>query len=417
LTTVVLGAGVVGVTTAYQLARDGHQVVLVDRQNGAALETSFANGGLVTPGMSDPWAAPGIPGMILRNLGREDSPFLLRLRALPGMVGWGLGFIANCTPQRWRQNTETVLRLGVYSRDALDAVSAETGIAYDRNNRGNLRVYRDAAALAKAAKEAALYRELGEPIALLDGPACVALEPALAPVGGKLAGGVHYQGDHAGDCYKFTQALAGHAAGLGVELRFDTTIAGFESEGGRITAVATNRGRIAGDRFVLACGSYSTGLARQLGFRLPVHPVKGYSATLPVGGWNNAPTMPVLDHDLKAGMTRLGDRIRLAGTAEFAGFDLRPNPQRSANLLRAFRQLFPEYPGTGEPLLWNGLRPMCPDGRPILGRSPVANLFLNTGHGPLGWTLSCGSARALADLMAGRTPAIDLAPFALQRFH
>ena len=416
MTTVVLGAGVVGVTTAYELARDGEDVVVVDRQPGAALETSFANGGLVTPGMSDPWAAPGIPKLILRNLGREDSPFLLRLRALPGMVGWGLGFLANCTPQRWRHNTETVLRLAVYSRDALDVVTADTGVAYDRTDRGNLRVYRDPAALAKATKDAALYRELGEPVDVIDAAACVALEPALAPVRDKLAGGVHYRGDHAGDCHKFTQALAGHAAQRGVELRFGATITGFETAGGRIIAVSTDRGRIAGDRFVLACGSYSTGLARQLGFRLPVHPVKGYSATLPVGGWNNAPTMPVLDHDLKAGMTRLGDRIRLAGTAEFAGFDLRPNPARTANLMRAFRAVFPDYPGTAEPLLWNGLRPMSPDGRPVVGRSPVANLFINAGHGPLGWTLSCGSARALADLMAGRAPAIDLQPFALDRF-
>jgi D-amino-acid dehydrogenase len=417
LTTVVLGAGIVGVTTAWELARDGHEVVLVDRQPGAALETSFANGGLVTPGMSDPWAAPGIPSLILRSLGREDSPFLLRLRALPGMLGWGLDFLANCTPERWRQNTETVLRLAVYSRDAIDALSDETGIAYDRNDRGNLRVYREPAALAKAAREAAHYRELGEPVAVLDAAACVALEPALAPVGDKLAGGVHYQGDHAGDCHKFTQALAERAAGIGVELRFGTRIAGFEREGDRITAIATDRGRIAGDRFVLACGSYSAGLARQLGFRLPIQPVKGYSATLPVAGWNNAPTMPILDHDLKAGMTRLGDRIRLAGTAEFAGFDLSPNTQRTANLMRAFRQLFPDYPGTAEPLLWNGLRPMCPDGRPVVGRSPIANLFINAGHGPLGWTLSCGSARALADLIAGRSPAVDLAPFGLQRFH
>jgi len=171
------------------------------------------------------------------------------------------------------------------------------------------------------------------------------------------------------------------------------------------------------DQFVAAAGSFTAPMLRQLGIRLNIYPMKGYSATLPVAGWNNAPTMPILDHDLKTGMTRLGDRIRLAGTAEFAGFDLRPNPPRTANLLRAFRSLFPDYPGTAEPLLWNGLRPMCPDGRPILGRSPLANLYLNTGHGPLGWTLSCGSARALADLMAGRTPAIDLAPFGLQRFH
>ncbi|HTO84774.1 MAG TPA: FAD-dependent oxidoreductase, partial [Methylomirabilota bacterium] len=205
-------------------------------------------------------------------------------------------------------------------------------------------------------------------------------------------------------------------ARLGVEFRYDTTITGFETEAGTITAVTTDKGRIAGDRFVLACGSYSTPLARQLGFRLPVQPVKGYSATLPVGGWNDAPTIPVVDYHRKMGVTRLGDRLRLAGTAEFAGYDRSPNPPRAAMLLAGFRQLFPEYPGSGEAQHWTGLRPMCPDGRPVLGRSPVANLFLNTGHGPLGWTLACGSATALADLMAGRKPEIEVSGFGLERF-
>jgi D-amino-acid dehydrogenase len=416
VTTVVLGAGVIGVTTAYYLARDGHKVVVVERQPAAGLETSFANGALITPGMSDPWAAPGTPAMILTHLGREDSPFLLRLRALPGMIGWGLAFLANCAPGRWRTNTETIYRLGIYSRDAVDALTDSLKLSYDRGERGNLRVYQDKASLGKAAKTAALYRGLGLPVAVLDGNACVALEPALRPVRRQLAGGVHYIGDRSGDCLRFTQSLALHAARLGVEFRYDTTITGFEAEGGAVKAVMTNKGRIAGERFVLACGSYSTPLARQLGFRLPVEPVKGYSATLPVGGWNNAPTIPVVDYHRKMAVTRLGDRIRLAGTAEFAGYDKSPNPRRAAMLLAGFRQLFPEYPASGEAQHWTGLRPMCPDGRPILGRSPLPNLFLNTGHGPLGWSLACGSAKALADLMAGRLPEIDLSGFALERF-
>lgn len=416
MTTVVLGAGVIGVTTAYFLARSGHDVVVIDRQPGAGLETSFANGALVTPGMSDPWAAPGIPGLILRHLGREDAPFLLRLRALPGMVGWGLLFLRNCEPARWRGNTETVLRLAVHSRDALDWVTAETGIAYDRCERGNLRVYSDAASLANAAKGAAMYRAFGQAADLLDAAGCVALEPALAPIKHQLAGGVHYTGDRSGDCLRFTQSLALEAARLGVRFDYGTTILGFETEGQSVSAVRTDKGRFRGERFVLACGSYSTTLARALGLRLPVRPVKGYSATLPVGGWNNAPVMPVVDYHRKIAVTRLGDRIRLAGTAEFAGYDRAPNPARAAVLLRAFAALFPEYPPNGEAEQWHGLRPMTPDGRPILGRTRYANLYLNTGHGPLGWTLACGSAQALVDLMSRRRPEVDLAGFALGRF-
>jgi len=416
VTTVVLGAGVIGVTTAYYLARDGEKVVVVERQPAAALETSFANGGLVTPGMSDPWAAPGIPLLILRHLGREDAPFLLRLRAVPGMIGWGLKFLANCTPGRWRTNTETTYRLAIYSRDAVDALTDSLKLSYDRSDCGNLRVYQDRASLAKARQAADLYNRLGLPVEALDAAACVALEPALRPVQRELAGGIHYIGDRAGDCMRFTQSLALHAAALGVEFRYDTSITGFETDGGAIKAVATDKGRIAGDRFVLACGSYSMPLARQLELKLPVQPVKGYSATLPVGGWNNAPTVPIVDYHRKMGLTRLGDRIRLAGTAEFAGYDRSANPARAAMLLTGFRQLFPEYPGSGEAQHWTGLRPMCPDGRPIIGRSPIGNLFLNTGHGPLGWSLSCGSAKALTDLMAGRKPDVDLNGFALERF-
>jgi D-amino-acid dehydrogenase len=416
VTTVVLGAGIVGVATAYRLAKEGDRVILVDRQPGAGLETSFANGGLVTPGMSDPWAAPGVPKLMLTQLGREDSPILLRLRAVPGMVAWGLSFLANCRPERWRRNTEAVLKLAVYSRDQLTELTEETGIRYDRCDRGNLRIYRDRMAFAKAAKAAAMYRELGQDVRQLDAGGAVALEPALAPVQGEIAGGIHYACDHSGDCHAFAQGLAGAATRLGVEFRTGTTVTGFEREGGRIAALATASGRIPGDRFVLAAGSYSTPLARSLGFELPVRPCKGYAATLPVDGWNNAPTMPVVDYDRKMAVNRLGSRVRLAGTAEFAGFDLSPNPARSASLLEGFRLLFPEYPG-GEPQLWHGLRPLCPDGRPVVGRSPVANLYINAGHGPLGWTLACGSAGLLADLMAGRQPAVDAADFALQRFH
>lgn len=416
MTTVVLGAGIVGVTTAYRLAKEGDRVILIDRQPGAALETSFANGGLVTPGMSDPWAAPGVPRMMLSQLGREDSALLLRLRALPGMIGWGLSFLANCRPARWRRNTEAVLRLAVYSRDRLTEVTAETGLRYDRGDQGNLRIYRDPTAFAKAAKTAAMFRDLGQDTRPLDGAGAVALEPALAPVEREIAGAIHYADDHNGDCHLFGQGLAQVATGLGVEFRTGVSATGFELSGGRVAALTTSAGKIAGDRFVLAAGSYSTGFARSLGFDLPVRPCKGYAATIEAGGWNKAPKIPVCDHDRKMGITPLGTRIRLAGTAEFAGFDLNPNQARSAMLLEGFRLLFPEFPG-GPTQFWHGLRPLSPDGRPIVGRSPIPNLYINAGHGPLGWTLSCGSAGLLADLMAGRAPAVPAADFALERFH
>jgi D-amino-acid dehydrogenase len=416
VSTVVLGAGVVGVATAWYLAEGGYRVTVIDRQPAAGLETSFANGALVTPSMSDPWAAPGVPALIVKYWGREDAPFLLRARALPGMAGWGLRFLRNCAPARWRENTETVLRLGLYSRDALDALTAATGIAYDRIERGNLRVYQDAAALEHAAKSAEMYRGLGLPVDVLDGPACVALEPALRPVAGSLAGGVHYKGDRAGDALVFTQALAARAAARGVGFQFGTTILGLETEGDRVSAVLTDKGRVAGERFVLALASYSAPLARSIGLSLPIQPVKGYSVTLPLGGWNSAPTLPIVDYDRKIAVVQLGQRIRIAGTAEFAGYDTSPNPRRGAAVLDAFSALFPEHPSTGQAQHWHGLRPMTPDGRPIIGATRFRNLFVNSGHGPLGWTLACGSGKALADLIDGRRPEIDMEGFSLGRF-
>jgi D-amino-acid dehydrogenase len=416
VSTVVLGAGVIGVATAWYLAEGGHRVTVLDRQPGAGLETSYANGGLVTPSMSDPWAAPGVPTLILKYWGREDAPFLLRARALPGMAGWGLRFLRNCTPARWRENTETVLRLGLYSRDALDALTAATGIKYDRSERGNLRVYQDGAVLEEAAASAAMYQRLGLPVDVLDGPACVALEPALRPVAGALAGGVHYKGDRSGDAHAFTQALAARAAERGVTFQFGTTILGLETAGDRVSAIRTDKGRVAGERFVLALASYGAPLARSIGLSLPIQPVKGYSVTLPLGGWNSPPTMPVVDYDRKIAVAPLGQRIRIAGTAEFAGYDTSANPRRGAAVLKAFTALFPECPSTGQAQHWHGLRPMTPDGRPIIGPTRFTNLFVNSGHGPLGWTLACGSGKALADLIGGRRPEIDLAGFSLGRF-
>jgi D-amino-acid dehydrogenase len=412
---VVLGAGVIGTTTAYYLARAGQQVTVIDRQPGPGLETSFANGGLVTPSMSDPWAAPGIPLKLLKWVGREEAPFLLRLRAVPGLAGWGLAFLRNCARARWQQNTESVLQLALFGRDSLDALTAEERLVYDRNDQGTLRIYRDRPAMQAAEAAGSMYEAMGLPYRLLDARDCLALEPALAPIGHELVGAIHYPDDRSGDAFLFTEALAARCRDLGVAFRFQTSITGLALQGDAVGSVVTSAGSVPADAVVLALGSYSRALARQIGITLPVYPVKGYSATLDLGGWNAAPSIPIVDDLRKVAVTRLGDRIRLAGTAEFTGFDTRLNARRGDMLLRGAVEVLPELP-RGLPVRhWSGLRPMTPDGRPLIGPTRYKNLFVNTGHGPLGWTLACGSARLLTALMLGETTAVDPAAFAPSR--
>jgi len=413
---VVLGAGIAGVTAAYELARRGHEVTVIDRQAGPALETSFANGGLVVPSQSDPWASPDAPMKLLKWLGREDAPLLLRLSAVPGMMRWGLAFLANCRRDRWHRNTAAVFRLAIYSRDAYDALARETGIEHGRSDRGTLRLYSDEAALNGGLAEFEPYRELGLAYELLTREQCVALEPSLAGVAQKFIGGIRVAADRSGDCHGFAKGLAEHARKLGVEFRFDTTVQRIETNGGAAAAVLTDKGRIAADRFLLALGPHSAAMARLVGWRLPVNPVKGYSETIDIEGWNNPPRIPLVITYRKMAITNLGKRLRLAGTAEFAGFDLSLNARRGQMLLDALGEHYPDYPRTSPPQHWAGLRPVVPDGRPVIGPTPVRNLFVNTGHGQLGWTLSCGSARTIAAVMDGKPPEIDLGDFAFDRF-
>jgi D-amino-acid dehydrogenase len=413
---IVLGAGIAGVTAAYCLARRGHKVVVIDRQPGPALETSFANGGLVVPSQSNPWASPDAPMKILKWLGREDAPLLLRLSAVPGMLRWGLAFFANCRRDRWHRNTAAVYRLATYSRDAYDALAEETRIEHGRCDKGTLRLYGDEAALSNGAAEFARYRELGLSHEVLTRQQCLALEPSLAAAADRFFGGIHIAADRSGDCHEFVKGLAEHARKLGVEFRFSTTIQGIETNSGAAAAVRTDQGRIAGDRFLLALGPHSAALARSLSWRLPINPVKGYSATIDIEGWNNAPALPLVITYRKMAITNFGARMRLAGTAEFAGFDLSLNARRGQMLLDALAEHYPGYPRTNPPQHWAGLRPVVPDGRPVLGATPVKNLFVDTGHGQLGWTLSFGSAKAIAALMDGEAPEIDLSDFAFDRF-
>ncbi len=412
----VLGAGVVGVATAYYLARAGHRVTVIDRQPEAGRETSFANGGLISASHAEPWANPSTPLKALKWLGRSDAPLLFRLRADPALWAWTLGFLINCTPGRTRVNTERMLRIALYSRSALAELRHETSIAYDHLSRGILSFYRERREFDRALARAESMNRQGGDSRGLDAAECVALEPALAGAGEPLAGGIHHPGAESGDAFKFTQRLAQICAGLGVEFRYGTAIGRLHGEGGRIAGVETGEGMVEADSYILALGSYSPLLARPLGVKLPVYPAKGYSVTLPVESPQKAPRFSLTDEGRKLVYTRLGDRLRVAGTAEFAGYDTSVTGPRVRSILASALKLFP---GCGDPAraeFWAGLRPMTPDGVPVIGRTKYPNLILNTGHGTLGWTMACGSGRIVADILSRRDPGIDLAGLGLDRF-
>ncbi|MBI4969069.1 MAG: D-amino acid dehydrogenase [Rhodospirillales bacterium] len=409
---IVLGAGVIGTATAYWLVRDGHEVTVLDRQPGAGLETSFANGGQISASHAEPWANPATPAKVLRWLGRKDAPLLWRWRLDPALWAWGLRFLANCTPGRTRINTERTLRIALYSRTLLKALRAETGIEYDQRSEGILHLYRDGREFDLAVKAAAAMRAMGLERRVLDPAACVRLEPALAQA--KLIGGIHSPEDESGDAHLFTQRLAVLAQERGATFRYATRIEAIETEAGRLCAIRTDQGRLACQTAVLALGSFSTGLAKSLGFTLPVVPAKGYSVTLPAGP--GAPKMSLTDDELKMVYSRLGERLRIAGTAEFAGLDAAIDPLRARLLLDRALGLLPQAGDPAKAQYWAGLRPVTPDSVPILGPSPIAGLFLATGHGTLGWTMSVGTGRFMADLVGGKRPEIDPKGLGIDRF-
>ncbi len=411
----VLGAGIVGTVTGYYLAQGGEAVTVVDRQPAAGLETSFANGGLVTPSMSDPWAAPGTPLGILRWLGNEDAPFLLRARALPGLMGWSLKFLSNCTERKWRETAEVLLRLTTYNRDLLDDLCAESGIEHDRSDNGTLKVFRDPVSMQAATKSAKLLGKFGLNFHLLDGDACRALEPALAGAGDRVAGGIHYPGDRSGDAHRFTQGIAGLAAKAGVSFAYGTDVLGLLVEGDRIAGVRTSDGVLTADTYVLALACDSVRVGRSAGLKLPIYPAKGYSVTFSAQGQNDVPRIPVIDDGRKIAVTPLGNRIRVAGTVEFTGYDRSENRRRGNMLLTAMNEVYPGLKAPDDAEHWCGLRPMTPDDRPILGPTRYRNLVVNTGHGHLGWSLACATGRMVADHILGRPPEIDFAATRIDR--
>jgi D-amino-acid dehydrogenase len=418
-TALVVGGGLIGVTTAWYLAERGFQVTVLERREATALETSYANGGLVTPSQSDPWNGPGTFIHLLKWLGREDSPLLLRPRALPGLWRWGLKFLWASRAAPWWRSTEANLRLGLYSVAALGELRQRLGLEYESLSRGTLKVFRDPQAFERSVVLARSLAPLGLDYRALTAAEAAALEPLLEPIAARLAGAIHYPTDESGDAHLFTRALEKHAREAGVRFEFGRTVLGFNTRQGHVTGARVGEGTLQADVYVLAAASLSPRLTRPLGLELPIYPVKGYSVTLPAAGWKRPLTLPLVDFEQKVVITPLGGRLRIAGTAEFAGYDDRLNPRRGANILRHALDLLPEIAaqtGHAEVQNWTGLRPMTPDGPPILGATPYPNLFLNTGHGPLGWTLGAGSARALADLMSGQPPELDLAPFSFARF-
>ncbi len=407
---VVLGAGVVGVTSAWYLARDGHEVLVLDRQPAAGMETSFANGGQISVGHCEPWANPQAPLQVLKWLGREDAPLLFRWRADLQQWLWGLRFLRECLPARTACNTERILRLALFSRECLLALRAETGILYDQLARGILEIYEDEAEFVAAQKSAARVSALGYPREVKTAAQCAAIEPALAGSAARLRGGVYTPQDESGDAHRFTQSLATLAAARGVSFRYNQRVEGILAEGGTVRGarVRDAEGRVEtvqGDAYVVALGSYSPLLLRPIGVGLPVYPTKGYSATIPISDPAAAPTVSLTDMSHKIVFSRLGNRLRVAGTAELNGYDQALNPVRCDALSR---RAFALFPGVGERdrvEYWTGLRPATPSNVPNIGRSAYRNLYLNTGHGTLGWTLACGSAQTLADIVAGRSPA------------
>jgi len=409
----VLGAGLIGISSAWHLAADGHRVTVVDRQDGPARETSFANGGQISTSHAEPWANPTAPLKVLKWLGREDAPLLWRLRADGAQWLWGLRFLRECLPGRTQQNIGAILRLALFSRERLQALRAELDLHYEQQSCGILHIYSDIAEFEHAVTQAALMRRHGCEREVKSAAECLAIEPALAGSQLEIVGGTYTAGDESGDARLFTEALAEHCRARGVALRQGATVSGLISEGGRVRGVRLASGEpLTADAVVVALGSHSPLLLAPLGIALPVYPAKGYSITIPLAAGSVAPRVSLTDDGAKIVISRLGNRLRVAGTAEFAGYDCSINARRCEALLDRTRQWLPQLRAEGDIVYWAGLRPATPGNVPLIGRTAIDGLWLNTGHGTLGWTMACGSGQLLADLVAGRRPAIDAAPYA-----
>ena len=418
----VLGSGVVGVTSAYYLAKKGFEVTVIDRQPAVALETSFANAGQISPGYSAPWAAPGVPTKALKWLFQRHSPLAIKPDGTLWQLQWTWQLLQNCNAKSYSRNKERMVRLAEYSRDCLIQLRADLGIQYEGRAQGTLQVFRTQQQLNAEAKDIAVLTRMGVPFEHLDPDGCVRAEPALALVKNQLLGGLRLPGDETGDCQLFTTNMAIEAEKLGVKFRYDVVIERLLEANGKINGVeistAAQRETLQADQYVIALGSYTRALMQGFGLQIPVYPVKGYSLTVPIVNPDAAPVSTVMDETYKVAITRFENRIRVGGMAELAGFDLRLNPRRRETLEMVLNGLFPNAGDTSEALFWTGLRPMTPDGTPIIGQASLVypNVWLNTGHGTLGWTMACGSGQVLANMMVNEDTEIRIDDLNLSRY-
>jgi D-amino-acid dehydrogenase len=411
---IVLGAGLLGVTSAYFLRQQGHEVTVVDRQASAAAETSFANGGQISVSHAEPWANPSAPLKVLKWLGKEDAPLLFRLRSDMGQWLWGLQFLRECTPERTRHNIRQIVKLGTYSRDTLQQLRQDIGLNYDQRTQGILHFYTSAEEFEAAEAPAAQMRELGCDRQVISADEAVRIEPALRHIRPQLAGATYTSEDESGDANRFARELVRHCEADGVQFLMSHTVTALREVAGRLDHVeATDtEGRfqtLRADAYVLAMGSLSPLYARPLGIRLPIYPAKGYSVTMPVKNADLAHQVSLTDDEYKLVFSRLGDRLRIAGTAELNGYDRDLNRVRCEAIVRRVEQLFPGAGDASAAQFWTGLRPATPSNVPLIGKTRVSNLYLNTGHGTLGWTHACGSGKSIARIISGLKPEVDFA--------
>jgi D-amino-acid dehydrogenase len=412
----IMGAGVIGVSTAYELVKAGCDVSVVDRQPAAGLETSFANAGEISPGYASPWAGPGVPLKAVQWMLDKHGPLVVHPRLDPLMWRWMLQTLFNCTSRRYALNKSRMVPIAEYSRDCLRQLRADTGISYDHRSQGTLQLFRKQSQLDSVDKDITVLREYGVRFELLDRNGCIRAEPALGSAPASFVGGLLLPDDETGDCHLFTQRLMTMAQEAGVRFIANTRIESVTTEGDRVTAIITDSGTMTADAYVMALGSFSPLLLRPIGIDIPVYPVKGYSITVPLTDDSGAPQSTVMDETYKVAITRLGDRIRVGGTAELSGYRVELSPERRITLERSLRDLFPHGGDIGGASFWSGLRPMTPDGPPIIGPTRYSNLHLNTGHGTLGWTMACGAARITADRLLGRPSEIPTEGLSLERY-
>jgi D-amino-acid dehydrogenase len=404
----VLGAGLAGIPSAYYLARDGHDVTVIDRQSSAAMETSFANGSLLCQGHSYPWASPAAPRIMVKSFFRNDQALRIAPKVDPRMWSWLIKFLCECPRARADKHAATRLRLASYSQDVMREVLNDTQIEFFHTDKGLLYVYRTQHSMDEGLREMRVLEQAGLKIEVVSAARVAELEPALKPVADKLVGGVYVPSDGTGDARLFTSELARVCAERGVKFMFNTQVLGLNVENNKVLSVSTSKGVMSADAIVVAMGSYSSVLLRKYGVKIDVFPVKGYSMTVPIARPEEAPTMGGLDEDNLLAFSVLGDRLRLTATAEFTGYDMRISPEDFRYMTQAAKDLFPTIGDYSKAELWCGLRPATPDGNPLFGSTQISNVFLNTGHGSQGWTMSCGSGKVTADLVAGRKPDIDM---------